>query len=284
MPSLAFAALRLRDGVKSRKLLTESMQKVPWLFVRLFKELNLDAPSSIWGIEPRTDAETLFTEMYVLQTKDLWNAPEAVSLLMEVAHTIPKVNIESIMKVSNSEMTLDVVRFVYLENIPALMALVPSSLLHKSNNSDSDPIPPEQSIYSYEAQRKALEIPSFSPGIGHDFMDPLEAIARLLPNFRGAAADGDMGRESLRRGLEEAIINEDGWDSSEEVATEAFERPIPFGLARRLMNMFWPGGGGDGVSSDGYEDVDTETDEDMPGLVGAEESDDEMPDLIEPDT
>ncbi|TVY15068.1 Ribosome quality control complex subunit 1 [Lachnellula arida] len=293
MPSLAFAALRLRDGVKSRKLLTESMKNVPWLFVRLFKELNLDAPSSIWGIEPRTDAETLFTEMYVLQTKDLWNAPEAVSLLMEVAHTIPKVNIEKIMKVGNSEMTLDVVRFVYLENIPALMALVPSSLLHKSNNSDSDPIPPEQSIYSYEAQRKALEIPSFPPGFGHDFMDPLEAIARLLPNLRGAAADGDIDRESLRRGLEEAIINEgpeelddDGWARNEEVATEAFERPIPFGLARRLMNMFWPGRGGDGVASDGDEDedIDTETDEDMPGLVGAEESDDEMPDLIEPDT
>ncbi|TVY42034.1 Ribosome quality control complex subunit, partial [Lachnellula subtilissima] len=219
MPSLAFAALRLRDGVKSRKLLTESMQKVPWLFVRLFKELNLDAPSSIWGIEPRTDAETLFTEMYVLQTKDLWNAPEAVSLLMEVAHTIPKVNIGTIPQVNNSEMTLDVVRFVYLENVPALMALVPSSLLHKSNNSDSDPIPPEQSIYSYEAQRKALEMPTF-PGIGHDFMDPLEAIARLLPGLRGAAADEDVDRERLRLGLEEAILNE----GPEELDEDGFGR------------------------------------------------------------
>jgi hypothetical protein len=269
MPSLALAALQLHSGAKSRKILSESMQKVPWLFVRLFKELNLDAPPSIWGIEPRTDAETLFTEMYVLQTKDLWNAPEAVSLLMEVAHTIPKINIEEIPRVNRSEMTLNVVRFVYLENIPALMALAPSELLHRSNNSDSDPIPPDVSIYSYEAQRRALEVPDGPqpPGFGGDFMDPLAAIARLLPNLRQGVENNEQDPEDvrLRRELEEAMSAEgdgDGGGEGEGV-------PISISLVRRMMNMFWPGAEGD--DDGGFEDiddVDTETDDEMPELVG----------------
>lgn len=270
-PSLVLAALHLRQPTKCRELLFESMQNVPWLFVRLFKELNLDAPPSIWGIEPRTDAEILFTEMYVLQTKDLWNAPEAVSLLMEVAHTIPKVASDAIPHVNRSEMDLNVVRFVYLENIPALMALVPSSMLHKSNNSESDPIPPEVSIYSYEAQRRALEVDDGSRGGlgGGDFMDPLAAIAQLMPNFRQGPEDAQ-----LRRELEEAIAAE----GPEVEEGEGPERaPISIGLARRLMNMFWSG-----PAEEEWEgESNTDTDEEMPELVGEEgDSEDEMPGLV----
>jgi hypothetical protein len=61
-PSLAIAAMQLKEPVKCRELLADSMNKVPWLFFRLFKELDLDAPRSIWGIEPRTDSETLFKQ------------------------------------------------------------------------------------------------------------------------------------------------------------------------------------------------------------------------------
>lgn len=307
LPSLAFAALQLRDQKKARKLLTESMKQVPWVYTRLFKELNLDAPPSIWGIFPRTDAETLFTEIYVLQTKDLWNTPEATALLMEIGHTIrDPVDVSSLPKLENKEMTLDVVRFVYLDNTPALMSLVPSKLLHRENNSDSDPLPPDTNIFSYDSQRmwinRGLERRD-GPGGLNDY-NPIAAIARMLPGFgivRDRAApgsddqdidddfdqnDNNIDADELRRGLEEAVRN-GGED------TGGMER-MPSGVAQTLLNMLgWGGGagagsGGDGESDDdefvdaedGEEDSDEENYVDMPDLMDEGMSDDEMPPLV----
>lgn len=198
-PSLAFAALQLKDGKRSRELLTQGMQRLPWFFARLFQDLNLDAPPSIWGITPRTGAEELFTTLCIKYTKDLWDTPGATALLMEIAHTIPKVDATTIPLIEDAEMTLNVVRFVYLDNTPDLMAMVPSALLHRSNNSDADPLPPDFSVISYEAQRiplQAGEDGSQNPLAGFD--NPLAALQRLLPRLvnlpmmrRGTALDED---------------------------------------------------------------------------------------------
>ncbi|KAF7882386.1 uncharacterized protein EAF02_005749 [Botrytis sinoallii] len=186
-PSFALAAQQLKDAVKCRSLLSESMQQVPWLFCRLFQELNLDAPPSIWGSQPPTASDTFFTQLYVLQTKDLWNTTESTALLMEIAHTIDKPDLSEAPLLSDlRELNLDVVRFVYLENQPDLMSLVPSNLLHRSNNSDSDPLPPYSNTISYPSQRRTL-------GNEHEpvedrFNDPLAALARLMPGFPGLEA------------------------------------------------------------------------------------------------
>ncbi|TGO63849.1 hypothetical protein BCON_0010g00140 [Botryotinia convoluta] len=186
-PSFALAAQQLKDAVKCRSLLSESMQQVPWLFCRLFQELNLDAPPSIWGTQPPTASDTFFTQLYVLQTKDLWNTTESTALLMEIAHTIDKPDLsETPLLLDLRELNLNVVRFVYLENQPDLMSLVPSNLLHRSNNSDSDPLPPYSNTISYPSQRRTL-------GNEHEpvedrFNDPLAALARLMPGFPGLEA------------------------------------------------------------------------------------------------
>lgn len=276
-PSLALAAMSLKEGAQCRKLLSESMQTVPWLFVRLFKELNLDAPSSIWGIEPRSDAEVLFTEIYVLQTKDLWNTPAATALLMEIAHTISKVD-HQMESLDNSEMTLAVVRYVYLDNTPTLMAMAPSNLLHRPNNSDSDPLPPETNIFSYESQKAAIEGRQRGAGMEGAY-NPLEALARLLPGLGPNGEGGEQG-EQVRRELEEAMAGQ---------GSEGREAgiPVPLSLVRRVLGMIWPGGErrGEDYLSD-LDDVDyeesenTDTDEEMPELVEQEESEDEMPGLV----
>jgi hypothetical protein len=285
-PSLAIAAMQLKEPVKCRELLADSMNKVPWLFFRLFKELDLDAPRSIWGIEPRTDSETLFTEIYVLQTKDLWNTPEATSLLMEVAHTIPKVDLSKIPHVQNSEMTLDVVRFVYLDNTPALMALAPSNLLHRSNNSDSDPLPPDQNTISYEAQRR-----DGSRSVVDDYNHPLNAIGRLFPELRNlmqrhANEDDDDFDDRVAEQVQ------DFQDMLESREVNTGEMPPPPGMMRRILNHFFGGRGDDddeewdSASEGGPAD---DTDDDMPALVDNEgrvvedesdKSDDEMPPLV----
>jgi hypothetical protein len=288
-PSLALAAQQLKDGKRCRELLTASMQSLPWLFVRLFQELNLEVPKSIWGITPRTDAENLFTSLYIQQTKDLWNTTATTALLMEIAHTIPKVDDRDLEKVSNDDMDLDVVRFVYLDNTPALMALVPSALLHKSNNSDADPIPPDHNLFSYEAQRDALRGHAErgeSPFAG--LFDPIAALRQFLPDFpmfpgtRNAEDDDDddddFDRDATLREHLEASIADDGNG-----------RPMPVGMARRLLNMLWRQEDGDEEEEEEDEVTDSDS---LPELVAlddngelvegeGEESDDEMPELVD---
>jgi len=287
--SLAYAAMSLRDGSGCRSYLSEAMQNVPWLFTRLFRELNLDAPKSIWGQEPRTDAESLITELYVLQTKDLWNTPEATALLMEIAHTIPKADGERFPKIPNTEMTLDVVRFVYLDNRPALMSLVPSQLLHRSNNSDADPLPPDHNIFSYPAQRNAIHgRDGARGGLGDDMFDPLAALARLIPGFRRPEGENrEEQEEAINRVLEEIAGGVDEPDNEPDDESEGSgsegERgtDVPPGMMSRLLNLLWRVGNarGGGESGEG-------TDDSTPELIDGEdaeggETDDEMPELID---
>ncbi|CZR59481.1 related to transcription factor 25 [Phialocephala subalpina] len=303
-PSLALAAVNLKEGAKARELLSDSMQKLPWLFVRLFKEINLDAPSSIWGNLPRNDAETLFTELYVLQTKDMWNTPEVTALLMEIAHTIPKVNVDNIPRLESREMTLDVVRLLYVDDNPSIMSLAPSYLLHRENNSESDPLPPDVNIYSYEAQRQAIEgHGQGGHGAFRDGYDPIAAIARMIPGFRavpggfdvpGGFNEDDEGEDEDDDDDGPADLHRAGEDLARlQAAVEAGEfddgnRPVPEGLARRLLRMlWWTGNAPDDDDDEDEDEEEQETDDEMPGLIdqnttgSAAESDDEMPELVD---
>jgi hypothetical protein len=248
-PSLAFAALQLRDGKRSRRLLTEGMQQLPWLFARLFQDLNLDVPPSIWGITPRTRAEELFTTLYIKHTKDLWDTPGATALLMEIAHTISKVDASAIPKIKDDALNLDVVRFVYLDNTPELMAMVPSSLLHRSNNSDSDPIPPDNSIISYPSQRIPLQQRGDAgfENMLQNFNDPLAAIQRLIPDLNNLVGRGeDIGRGGLFNwgraggdGEGEHLDDEDseGEEYSEDSMEETGEQEAAAG--NWMGNLIW---------------------------------------------
>lgn len=265
-PSLGLAALQLKESVKARELLSQSMKRFPWLFVRLFSELNMDPPPSIWGNQTRTDAEDLFTSLYVQQTKDLWNTTEGTAILMEIAHTIHKVHTDLIPVVGNKEMDLDIVRFIYLDNTPALMALVPSHLLHRGNNSDSDPIPPDSSTYSYHIQ--GLNERDGLQGLDPGFEDPMAALGRLLFRRRmddGEESDGDHELEDIiRNGIGGLGIDSDGEDDVQD-GTQ------PPSMANRFYNYFFANRNSSPVEGgeEATEDEHTDTDE-TPDLVPTE--------------
>lgn len=210
-PSVALAHMSLRDGATCREILRGAIKKMPYLFGKLFKELNLgDAPVSIWGVRPKNNAEDLYSEIYVRQTKDLWNTPEATSLLMEVAHAAGKSDPADIMSIDYTAITLEMARFVYLDNTPALMALVPSSLLHRIPNSDSDPLPPDlkDNIFSWPSQELPWqhvreESGSGSALAGH--FDPISALRALIPGWTGDGGEADedaIERTGLRELME----------------------------------------------------------------------------------
>ena len=277
-PSLALAAMQLREAVRARSLLKQSIQCLPWLFCRLFQELNLDnPPPSIWGAEPRTDAENLLSEIYIRQTKDLWNTPEATALLMEVAHASDKLDYRDLPKLDNKNITLNVARFVYLDNTPALMAFVPSQLLHRSNNSDSDPLPPDRNVFSWDSQRMLFSRDSNSRGMDRAFGDHFDHIAALRALIPGLGnihvGDGEQGiadnelREFLetevnRQGATAAAADSDdeveyGTDS-EEREEEAVDQPRASG-ARRLYEFFF-GSRSQGQAEDAQDVAEPESD------------------------
>lgn len=224
-PSWALAAMQQKDGKKSRSLLKDAIQQLPWLFCKLFQELNLDPPPSIWGVVPRTDAENLFSEIYIRQTKDLWNTPEATSLLMEVAHATEKLDDRELPRLENSQITLDVARFVYLDNTPALMALVPSELLHRIPNSDSDPLPPYDNIFSWESQENLFnrrDTRRDAEALLGNHFDPIAAIRALIPWAGEQVTDTDI-REFLDVNIDREHLDIPNSDEEEEIEGEEGE-------------------------------------------------------------
>ncbi|KAL5346093.1 hypothetical protein ACLOAV_009124 [Pseudogymnoascus australis] len=191
LPSVALAHMHLKHGAESREVLGRAIKKFPYLFCLLFKELNLDdAPPSIWGILPRGNGEEFFSSIYIRQTKDLWGTPEATSLLVEVAHAVGKSDPKDIVPISDLCMDLNAARFIYLDNTPALMSLVPSQIMHRLPNSDSDPLPPEaeMNIFSHPTQRLAFA--TGADGMAPDgalegFFDPVAAIRQFIPGWTG---------------------------------------------------------------------------------------------------
>lgn len=144
--SLALAYLRLNKPQECRQQLRLAMSRYPWVFCRIAQELDIQPiPKQIWGKIPPTDAHELLTELYVVRAKDLWNTPEAVSLIVETADTLP----DKEEPVEPPEITLNIARHVVLSEIPSVTTHLPSRFV-SGRISASDPLPP----YESEAHRQ----------------------------------------------------------------------------------------------------------------------------------
>lgn len=152
--SKGLAEYKLKLAKPCRVTLTLAINTYPWIFARLFKELNIElVPPSIWGTEPRTVRETFDCETYVLGAKDLWNTPENIQFLVEVVEYASKTPSPP---VSNHPITLSEARHVLLTGNPQLITLLPRSFTSMPSSA-SDPLPPPDNIESYST---ALPQPS----------------------------------------------------------------------------------------------------------------------------
>ena len=144
--SSALAQYKMKQAQSSRATLKECINKYPWTFARLFQALNLDhIPKSIWGTSPKSEHDKLDCELYVHNAKDLWNTPEAISLLVEVAESMDPVMRKTGSKV---EITHDEARHVLLSGVPTLIHLIPRKYTSMPSSS-SDPLPPPDNLPSY---------------------------------------------------------------------------------------------------------------------------------------
>jgi hypothetical protein len=291
--TLVLARIQQKDTAGAKALATEGMERLPWLYSALFKSLNLDVPKAIWGTEPRDEHETLFTELYIHQTKQLWDNPQTISLLKEAASVAQKPSLDSLPPAPAAGRNAG--RFVYLDNTPALMALVPGGMLHGFPNWDFDPLPPtaEENIFSYDSQR----LP-WNPDRGSDVrlsdvnlerlggrnglqrmlqqMMQQDAPAELRQQLEEAMAQLEGGVGAEAEGEAGAAVNTDahGDGSDTDGDREASPRQDgQQGLWQAFMDMVWP------LRSSRQDDDDDE--QDFDATPGAWPSDDEdMPVLI----
>ncbi|KAJ5294836.1 hypothetical protein N7508_009657 [Penicillium antarcticum] len=166
--SLVVAYLRLNKPQDCRRQLSLAMSRYPWVFNRLAQELDIQhIPKQIWGKMPPTGSHELLTELYIARAKDLWNTPEAVSLIMEVADTISD-NDEPI---EPPEITLDIARHVVLSDLPKVTTHLPNHFV-AGRLSASDPLPPYESE-AYRQQSEPAPVYAAPAGGGENWLQDL---------------------------------------------------------------------------------------------------------------
>ena len=144
--SQGLAEFRSGSAPKGRQALYTAIGRFPWVVARLMQELQLTPPPGIWGKEPRTPKEKLYTELYATRAKDLWNTPEATELLLEIASALPP-DLPSA-EINNDDITTNEARHILLSDTPALISLIPRHFTAQFLSS-SDPLAPPDSHQTY---------------------------------------------------------------------------------------------------------------------------------------
>ena len=195
--SLSLAYLRSSQPRLARETLALAMHKYPYILSALASSLDITPlPQYLWAKVPTTEAEKLYTELYVTRTKDLWNTPETTSLIAEVAETTShyKDLISTSTTPDKLEISLEDARHIMLLEIPSLIALLPRKFTTMPTSS-SDVLPPPDSLSSNFTLR--------APGSGATDASAVSAISALL-NAATAGATVPIGGAS---GLLTRVLN-----------------------------------------------------------------------------
>jgi hypothetical protein len=207
--SIVLGLLQDQDLATAKEMLVGNMQDMPWLYCALFQALNLDAPPSIWGVQPPGpgSVDEFYTELYVQLTKDMWNYPQATSLLKAAASIAKKPTDPT---PSGGVMELRTARFVYLEGISSLISLVPHAILDRQPNYEFDPLPPAmaENVFSGEGMRRPF-LPNQQLGA---WLDNFRAGEMVMLPGRGDLGDDDFEMDDF---LDEFEPQHDGLEESE---------------------------------------------------------------------
>lgn len=280
--SLALAYVRAKQPKEARQQLALAMHQYPYILSALASALDIaPLPQALWAKLPSTDAEKLYTELYVSHAKDFWNTPETTALLVEVANTLNLY--KDITSVAPNppklEISLEEARHIILLESPELLALLPRNFT-RMPNSGYDPLPPPSSASDFTARapqgsdassiRNVFGIPGNLAG---------GTIQRILNWFQSPAAANDDPREGeaaiadfraqFGDDIPEALIGQllqTQLDDADDNDNEPID-PEGLGLGQRMGNMATPGGW-DYYAERAAEpsDYDRSDDSDMPSL------------------
>lgn len=184
--SLALAYHRASQPKLARQKLALAMHRYPYILSHLCSTLDISPlPRSLWGITPSTDAEKLYTELYVTRAKDLWSTPETTALLVEVADTLDSYSQfwKDAPPAPKLEISLEDARHILLLDIPALIALIPRNFRNLPT-AQYDVLPPPSSSADAGLTARA---PATADGPGQ------RGLLGYLAELVGAASRGFRG-------------------------------------------------------------------------------------------
>jgi tetratricopeptide (TPR) repeat protein len=285
--SLALAYLKSQKPRDARRQLAIAMTKYPYILSALASALDImPIPKSLWGKLPSTDAEKLYTELYVTQAKDLWNTPEHTTLIAEVAETLEhyKDAVSSASRVPKLEISLEEARHIMLLEIPSLIALLPRNYTNMPTSS-SDVLPPPGSISDFTARApsgitggpNALQglFAAAGNAAGAPIQGANSVMQRILNWFQAPAATNgdattDAEGEAAFRNLREQLEQDNG---GREVTDEMVNELLQMHLSGADEGIDLAGLGMAGAW-DYYEDA-----AEAPSDYGHNDDSDSMPEL-----
>lgn len=303
------ARLQLGDKEEALKSLVQGMETLPWLYTALCSAVNTDTPRAIWGVQPPDDNANLYTQLYLHMAKDLWKR-DGIELLQQAGALANKVDVHSLPPAE--EVPLSIGRFIYLDNTPELMALVPSAMLHASPNFDYDPLPPPRDANIFSNEWQSIPWRRDAPGASHypdarmgellrvlqrrGLLDPENAAAagatpldQILQMLRedvdGEGAQQEFGEIGQLPDEDEAATTDDVDEAQEEdvAAIAPVEGGILTALARMLQPLAWMRGSSApdpdenvwGQDDTIGESTNSDSDSDLPGLTPMDGDDQE---------
>lgn len=205
--SLILGWIQQQVDDKAKARLIEEMETTPWLYCALFQSMGIDAPPSIWGVQPPGEVDAFYTTLYIEMTKDQWNFPRYTSLLKSAADAAKK---QRDAEPTQAVLELRTARFVYLEGNTKMMGLVPRHYLDRQPNYEFDPLPPDKAANIFTSQGTALPFEERAEDErASAWMRALEARGQRAAG-PGAVQDEDDIPDELADELRDAIFGEEG--------------------------------------------------------------------------
>lgn len=236
--SQGLAEWRAGNKSKGQQALFTAIGRFPWVVAKLMQELVLDPPPAVWGKEPRTEKERLYTELYANRAKDLWNTPETSALLVEVASALPPETPSA--ETDDSEITMNEARNVLLSDTPSLIALIPRKFTAQLLSS-SDPLPPADNTPSYTLTHSPSRPTNTGPPASReDTLRELHGLygffSNLFPWFRPTGGEDEVPEQPTEAEVQDRI-RESGVD--ERLLVERTQRMVELQdqLGRGLEGM-----------------------------------------------
>ena len=191
------------DG--SSESLSKAIHRFPWLIAQLFYTLKLPFPPTFPTTVPPSPLQSLYTDLYIHRSKDLWTVTEISSWLVSVTKAVASQIMGSAPTSQVIEsIPLNVARHIFVMNVPALMSHIPREYTSRTQLA-SDPLPPEGSVSPYDASMRSL------PGIARDEGTLQRWIAGLLrgnQDVAGGIIDGDDDDDDGEEEEEEDDVEE----------------------------------------------------------------------------
>ncbi|KAG4302497.1 hypothetical protein PCANB_001176 [Pneumocystis canis] len=154
--ALAFFHKENMDDLHSsfKKEIVSAALRFPWVIKPLFLLLDICVPSGYESINPPTNLDALYMDIYLTRAKDIWNASKYIYILRSISFLFPLANKN--FEEFNYQIPAGTLRYILLSGDRNLIQYLPPSVTSQPVM-EYDPFPPDNSTYTNMAILYSLD-------------------------------------------------------------------------------------------------------------------------------